>query len=183
MAAQRIDRIELGHHIAAQTVSFASTHGDQTVERQIQRAHKQIAHRILILFGSFHRQHVRHVYVLRQRQIVFHAERVAQFASRLLIGSGQLRIHVNPMCVLAMIYIIDKHIHMAACQPCRNTRAHRVIQKSNRPRQAKGHIQKTMVDAFDLHSHFPSVLADQPAAIAGHTLHEESLLLFTQVCS
>ena len=158
-------------------------HGGAHIQRQIQRPHEQRANRVLVLLGGFHRQHIRHVHIIRKRKIVFHAERLAQFARRLPIGFRKLHIHMNAARILAMVHIIDEDVHMPARQPRRHTRAHNVVQKRDGPRKAEGNIQKTMIDALDLDRHFAPVLADKPAAVAGHALHGKSPLLFTQIYS
>ena len=90
---------------------------------------------------------------------------------------------MNAARILAMVHIIDEDVHMPARQPLCHARAHSVVQKRDGPRKAEGNIQKTMIDALDLDRHFAPVLADKPAAVAGHALHGKSPLLFTQIYS
>ena len=60
---------------------------------------------------------------------------------------------------------------MSPAQLFRKLFAHLLLGEPQMPRQAKGYVQKTVIDGLYLHRHFSAVRRLLAAPVAGHASH------------
>ena len=170
LAGHALDGVHLLGKIPLHGLALAAAHGHQLIKGRVQRREHQPGHRVPILFGLGHHQHVGHPGDGHQAAVVlqFPAGQLAQGAA---VGVKQRMIRRDGLGVHAQVAIGHEHVHMAPVQPGGNRLAGRVLQKHQVPWHAKGQVQKAVIDALELNRHLSPVDFAVAAAVSRHAQH------------